>query len=261
MTVQPKEISYPLKGRTILITRTREGNVAERKKLEALGARVVELPSIELGPPSDTNSIDLAIKEISTFEWIVFTSASGVRAFFERLVVHGQEKLAIKAKFACVGPQTQKALEDEGFSATVVPKEFLTKSLGLELVKRFDDLGDKKILLARAENANPEIAFILRKAGAIVVEAPVYKTRVLERKDSTKTNLLDGITDITLTSPTTVDAVIFNFNAKELNARNIRIHCIGPVTKNRAIELGLKVSTSATEHTIDGLIEAIKIRE
>ena len=85
-----------------------------------------------------------------------------------------------EAKFACVGPSTQKALDAEGFKATVVPEEFLTKSLRLELVKRFS-LQGKKVLLARSENANPDIALILRNAGAIVVEAAVYKTTYLKR--------------------------------------------------------------------------------
>jgi uroporphyrinogen III methyltransferase/synthase len=247
----------PLKGRTILITRTKEGNISERTKLKALGARIVELPSIELGPPTDTNPIDAAIKDISTFEWIVFTSASGVKAFFERLESERREKQAIKAEFACVGPQTQKALEAEGFRATVVPREFLTKNLGLELVKRFD-LKGKRALLARSEEASPEIAIILRGAGAIVVEAPVYRTMPPKEKKPVRGDLMDEITDITLTSPSTVDGLISNLSAKEVNSRKIRIHCIGPVTASRAMQAGLKVSTTARRHTIDGLIAAIE---
>ena len=251
------DISTSLRGKTILITRTKEGNVVERKKLEILGARVLELPSIEIGPPTNTDLIDKAIKEISSFDWIVFTSACGVKTFFERLEIVGQERELIKAKFACVGPLTQKALEAEGFRAAVVPKEFLTKSLGLDLVKRFD-LEGKKVLLARSENANPRIAIILREAGAIVVEASVYKTVSLKGNDLLESKQLQEVTDITLTSPSTVDGLISNFSAKELNSRNIRVHCIGPVTADRAIQAGLKVSSTAREHTIDGLIDAIE---
>jgi uroporphyrinogen III methyltransferase / synthase len=257
VTLSSNEKLTTLRGKTILVTRTKEGNVVERKKLEALGARVLELPSIELGPPTDTSLIDKAIEEISSFEWIVFTSASGVKTFFERLDTVGQERELIKAKFACVGPQTQKALEAEGFRVSMVPKEFLTKSLGLELSERFD-LGGKKVLLARSENANPDVATILREAGAIVVEAPVYKTTSLKRNNLRETNLLQEVTDITLTSPSTVEGLMSNFTAEELNSGNIRVHCIGPVTSDRAIQAGLKVSTTAREHTIDGLIHEIE---
>ena len=244
-----------LSGRTILITRTDEGNISEREKLENLGATVRELPTIELGPPTDTSLIDKAIKEVSSFDWIVFTSTNGVKTFFARLGV--QERGCIKAKFACVGPLTQKAVIAHGFDVSLVPKEFLTKCLGMEMVQKCN-LQGAKVLLARSENANPEIALILRNAGAIVVEAPVYKASSLKRIDPIGRELLKEVTDITLTSPSTVDGLLSNFSAEVLNSINVKVHCIGPVTADRAISAGLKVSSTAKVHTIDGLIDTIE---
>jgi uroporphyrinogen III methyltransferase / synthase len=239
-----------LKGRTVLVTRTSEGNAVERKKLEALGATVVELPAIELGPPSDAEPLEKAIEEISSFDWIVFTSASGVEAFFQRV----KRLDSIRAKFACVGPQTSRALEARGFSASFVPEEFLTKKLGIELTKKFD-MRDKKVIMARSENANPEICMILREAGAIVVEAPVYRT--IPSRQHAHSGMLDEITDITLASPSAVDGLISNFSSDEINSRKIRVYCIGPVTTERAIHCGLRVTGTAKEHTIDGLIMVV----
>src|SRR5579875_1927115 len=75
----------PLEGRKILLTRTREGNIVLKKKLEQLGASVVDFPSIEIHPPSNLVLLYNAIKSVSQFYWILFPSASGVRTFFKRI--------------------------------------------------------------------------------------------------------------------------------------------------------------------------------
>ena len=246
-------MNKPLSGRTILITRTIEGNKLERKKLEELGAKVIEFPLIEIKEPSSLRAIENAIKQISRYDWIIFTSANGVHSFFEKI----KSKKAIKAKFACVGPETREALEDNGFEASFVPKEYLTEELANELEKKFD-LGGKEILLARAEESNKNMAKILEQAGAIVTEAPVYRTVPRIGKEEGK--ILELVTDITLTSPSTVKGLVANFSVKEISSRRIKVHCIGPVTAASAKEAGLEVSASAKVHTVDGLVSEIALR-
>ncbi|MHB1907483.1 MAG: uroporphyrinogen-III synthase [Nitrososphaerales archaeon] len=246
-------MNKPLNGRTILITRTIEGNKLERKKLEDLGAKVIEFPLIEIKEPSSLYAIENAIKQISRYDWIIFTSANGVRSFFEKM----KSKKDIKAKFACVGPETREALEDHGFQASFVPKEYLTEELASELEETFD-LKGKEILLARAEESNKNMAKILEKSGAIVTEAPVYRTVPRIEKDD---NILELVTDITLTSPSTVKGLVANFSVKEIRSRKIKVHCIGPVTAASAKEAGLEVITSAKVHTVDGLVSEIALRK
>jgi uroporphyrinogen III methyltransferase / synthase len=250
--LQNSDLKYlPLKGRTVLIARTEEGNALEGQKLRSLGASVVEFPVIAIEPPSDLEAIRKALSEISNFDWIVFTSANGVRAFFE--VVRGHEH-KIRARFACVGPETQKALEAKGFEASFVPKKYLTTELGREMIKDFD-LKGKKVLLARAEKANKEIALILLSAGATIVEAPVYRTTPRSHIDCAPS--LVGITDITLTSPSAAEALVSSIGPEIIISNKTIVHCIGPVTAERAQKLGLKVDTTASVHTIDGLVEAL----
>lgn len=243
-----------LQGRTVLVTRTGSGNAVERKKLEALGAIVVELPLIEIAPPSDQSPVIEAIGEISSFDWIVFTSANGVIAFFRSLNENCRK--ALRAHFACVGSETERSLRKEGYEASIVPREFLTRQLGTELAKSYDLVG-KKVMLARAEVADRKITEILRDAGADVVEVPVYRTKVRRLESGEREISLNGITDITLTSPSTAEALVSNFGVAELTSRKTRIHCIGPVTKERAVELGLRVDTIAAVHTIDGLVDSL----
>lgn len=245
--------SLPLKGRTFLITRTDEGNKIERKKLESLGAEVIELPVLEIRPPADQNKINEALDHIEDFDWVVLTSSNGVKAFFQRMEQRKIGKERIRARFACVGSQTGKTLEEQGFKPSIVPSEFLTSKLGEEMTTKFN-MSDQKVLLARAEEANAKIATQLARAGAIIVEAPTYRTVAEKIANFDKKEILERITDITLTSPSTVRGLLSNLSVSEIKSKNIRVHCIGPVTAKTAVESGLDPVTTAKVHNLDGLI-------
>ncbi|PWM52217.1 MAG: uroporphyrinogen-III C-methyltransferase, partial [Clostridiales bacterium] len=75
----------PLFGKRILVTRAREQASVLSEKLEALGAEAWEYPTIEIKEPADSTALDQAIAEAGTYDWMIFTSANGVNAFFKRL--------------------------------------------------------------------------------------------------------------------------------------------------------------------------------
>jgi uroporphyrinogen III methyltransferase/synthase len=251
----PASTSPPLSGRTFLVTRTMFGNMAEKKKLESFGAKVIDLPLIEIHPPTESGPISDCINRIGEFDWIVFTSANGVNAFFKMLEREDGKRQEIRAKFACIGSETQRALKEHGFAPSLVPREFLTRTLGEEMLANFS-LEEKQVLLARAEDANKDLAGALREGGVAVEDAPVYKT-AQKRIENLPANFLERITDVTLTSPSTVYAFAINFRVQEITERRIKVHCIGPVTAEAAKKVGLRVSTTAEVHTIDGLIDSI----
>src|SRR5205823_8010553 len=64
----------PLFGQTIVVTRTRQQASDLSEKLEELGARVIEAPTIELSPPKDWNGVDAALKSMASYDWLIFTS-------------------------------------------------------------------------------------------------------------------------------------------------------------------------------------------
>ena len=69
----------PLFGRSVVVTRAREQASELRARLETLGAEVVELPAIAIEPVAVR-----AARPLDRYEWLVFTSANGVDAFFDR---------------------------------------------------------------------------------------------------------------------------------------------------------------------------------
>src|SRR5439155_1219922 len=73
----------PLSGKRIVVTRTRKQASALSNKLRALGAQVIELPTIRIEPPTDLREFAELVQDAHIYDWIVFTSANGVEAFFE----------------------------------------------------------------------------------------------------------------------------------------------------------------------------------
>lgn len=73
----------PLLGKRIVVTRTRKQASMLSHKLRALGAHVIELPTIRIGPPSNLREFAELVQDAHIYDWIVFTSVNGVEAFFD----------------------------------------------------------------------------------------------------------------------------------------------------------------------------------
>ena len=166
----------PLWGRTVVVTRSREQASRLVELLSAAGARCLEVPTIEIGPPDDLTPLDAALENISRYDWIVFTSANGVASFMARLFGQGKDVRALgRAKIAAIGPATAQALRAYGLAADVVPRTFQAEGL-LEALTPYITPGTR-ILLARAQAAREALPQGLARLGAQVDVAPVYQAR------------------------------------------------------------------------------------
>ena len=107
---EPSVRSFPLKGRRILITRTKEQAGTFSSQLSALGAITIEFPTIQIIAPDDWEPLDNALKrlcESDCYDWAIFTSANGVQIFFERLIMLGYSAKTIgNVRIAAIGPAT-----------------------------------------------------------------------------------------------------------------------------------------------------------
>ncbi|MEK7751342.1 MAG: uroporphyrinogen-III synthase, partial [Acidobacteriota bacterium] len=107
----------PLAGRRMVITRA-EGQGGEfAAKLRALGAEVIEFPTISIRPAADFAPLDAAIARLSEYDWLIFTSANGVRFFAERLNAPPKD---LRAKVCAIGPATRRAVEELGLKVDIV---------------------------------------------------------------------------------------------------------------------------------------------
>ena len=240
-------------GKKILVTRTRQQASKLTKQLEKLGAEVIEFPTIKISPPSDNfESLDAEIKNLSNFDWIIFTSANGVEKFFERLKFFKLDaRIFYNAKVAAIGSATAEKLSDFGIVADLVPAEFRAEGLISELK---DKVTDKKILIARAEVAREILPRDLEKCGAKVTVAKVYKTENAAENFSKIAN--EKIDLVTFTSSSTVENFVAAVGADFL--QKTKTAAIGSITAETLKNFGVTADIVAEKFTITGLVDAIK---
>jgi len=250
----------PLFGKKIIVTRSRHQAGKLSKALRELGAACYEVPVIKI-KPLFTEEVRKTISDVSSFDWVVFTSENGVNLFFEVLFKEGRDiRTCGKLKFATIGPATLKALKSFGIVSDVFPEKLFQQEGLIEAFKG-EDLKGKKVLIPRAKEARAELPKALEELGAEVKVLPLYETVInLEAAEDLKTALKDGAEVVTFTSSSTVK----NFFAlakslgieKEVLGRLI-FASIGPITSNTLREKGFSPHIEAKEFTIPGLVKAI----
>lgn len=239
----------PLFGKKILVTRARAQASKLSSELRALGAEVVECPTIRIAPPSDDfRMLDAAIENLRGFDWTIFTSANGVEQFFARLKLHGLDSRALN-KVAAIGSATAEKLSSCGIIADVVPKNFVAESLA-DSLKEF--VGGKKVLLARAEEARDVLPDMLKTFGADVTIAPAYRTLA-----ETPAQIDFDTPDlITFTSSSTVKNFVAAYGVEPL--KKIPSAAIGTITAQTLEGFSITPAVVAKEFTIGGLVDAVK---
>jgi uroporphyrinogen III methyltransferase/synthase len=244
-------------GKRIVVTRTRKQASALSSRLRALGAEVIELPTIRIEPPTDLREFAELVQDAHAYDWIVFTSANGVEAFFEIFFkLYDDAREIGAAKIAAIGAATAQRVRDFHLHVDLQPPEFVAEGV----VKEFEKLGgveNLRILIARAEQARDLLPKALSSMGAIVDEGFAYRT-VPETRDVTGARARfceDGADLITFTSSSTVE----NFLALNLpRPAGMKVASIGPITSATARERGLNVDVEAKQHDVPGLVAAIR---
>ena len=251
----------PLFGRRIVVTRARAQAGELSSRLEALGAEVVEFPTIGIAPPEDFGPLDDAIRDLDSFDWLVFTSVNGVESFVERVGHHGMDLRAVPrgARIAAIGPATARRIESFGLKVDVIPAEYRAEALLEEVAG--DSLAGKRVLIPRAKVAREVLPERLREAGAEVVVPPAYESRPSEEgREGVAQQLEQGDVDlVTFTASSTAENFVRAFG-EDWAVRLLggtRVVCIGPITADTARELGIRVDAVAREYTIAGLVEAV----
>lgn len=251
---------HPLLGKHIGITRPREQAAALAERLEALGARVSLLAAISIAPLEDASALDAAIERLGGYDWIIFTSVNGVRAFADRLKATGHTwSDRGLARVAAIGPATAQALQREGVTVDLTPDEYIAEGI----LEALNMVAGQRILLARADIARRSLADGLRIRGADVDEVAAYRT-IPEpvAPDLLQRTLVDDHLDaLTFTSSSTVRGLMQGLEAMGLDPRTalagVALAAIGPITAATLREYGVTPALVAEEYTIPGLTDAL----
>lgn len=248
----------PLFGKRIVVTRTRSQAGGLSARLAALGADVLELPTIRIEPPADLRGFAELVIDAHSYDWIVFTSPNGVNSFFETFYRAYTDAREIGgAKIAAIGPATAQRVKDFRLQPDLTPREFVTESL-IEAFEELGSLDNERILVVRAEKTRDILAAALSKKGAIVDEAIAYRT-VPETQESDRTGALkrfreEGADMVTFASSSAAE----NFMALGLPLPSgIEFASMGPVTSASLRQLGLEVAVESSAATLDAFAQAI----
>lgn len=251
LNVVPVNRALPLRHKRIVITRAREQLPELADKIRAQGGEAIEFPTIEFAPLKDFHALDDVLARLSEFDWVVFTSANGVRAVVGRMNALGLSPAWLAAtRVAAIGPGTARALEAVGVRVAFIPTKFLGEQIAQELPIE----AGARALLLRADIASDVLAQGLRARGVMVEDADAYRTVM----PPTRAIDLTQADALTFTSSSTVQNFLAMLDeAAHSVLQPLDLFCIGPVTAATARELGLRVTAVAAEHTLDGLVKAM----
>ena len=246
----------PLFGRRIVTTRAKGQADALTSRLKALGADAIEMPTIEIRPASDYRPLDRALGELSSYDWLIFTSANGVRFFLDRLDASATDLRALRAKICAIGPATRASVEALHLKVDLMGREYVAEGL----IEAFaaHDLAGRRVLLPRAAVARDLVPVELAKRGARVDVVEAYRTVPPEGAASQAAAIFGGARKpdcITFTSSSTVQNFVSVGGAESL--RGVKVASIGPVTSATARRLGITVDAEARTFTVDGLVESV----
>ena len=254
----------PMFGQRILVTRE---HATGFETLEDLGAEILEFPTIEIVPPRSYAGLDAAIERITTYTWIILTSANGVRYFLKRFFELGRDIRDLKGiKICAIGSKTAAEIERSGMKVDLIPAEFHAEGLvevflkGRAAGERETSLKGSRFLLPRAEVARELFPEKVRKLGGEIDVVDAYravKPEIHGRR--LKRFLREGrVTVATFTSAATFTnfVEIVGSEAYEF-LKGITIAVIGPVTKRAVEKAGLRVDIMPEESTIEAMVSEI----
>ena len=251
----------------MLVGRARHQAGALSAELRKHGARVIEVPFIQIRKPRSFKPLDDALRNLNAYDWLILTSVNGVEAMWERLHrlrLRFPPRGGTTLRVAAIGPATKKAIEQRRATVHIMPKEYVAESVVRSLRGK---VKGKRVLLVRAKVARDVIPQELRRAGAHVDVVEAYETvvpkssRIRLKRVMRNTRLRPHV--ITFTSSSTVKNFVELLGggrgAKHCWAHleGILLSSIGPVTSSTLRELGLPVQVSAKQFTIPGLVTAI----
>jgi uroporphyrinogen III methyltransferase/synthase len=245
-----RELSWtaarPLAGHSVTVTRARAQASALARRLELLGARVVQAPAIA------TRLLEAELPDLAGYDLVCLTSPNAVEALFERLAGSGRDARALAgSRVAVIGPGTATALAEHGVLADIIPERPVAESL----VDALAEVPVTRALIARARRAREVLPDALRARGADVDVLALYETLPETVPEPALARAL-AADYITFTSSSTVEHFLAAASPRTLSEQT-RVVSIGPATSETLAEHGLRVHVEAAQHDIDGIVDAL----
>ncbi len=247
----------PMFGKRALVTRAAHQAGSLARLLREEGAQPIVAPTIRVVPPSDPSALRKAVARAAKYDWVLFTSSNTVDAVFGALSDAGLDTRALDGVKVCaIGAKTREALRARSVTADLVPED--SRAEGVVAALR-PLLGEgAQILLPRAEIGREILPVSLREAGAEVDVVAAYRNLPPEPEQAERIRSLVDPKEIDLvlfTSSSTVRHLIEVLGDAAVEQLNeLDLFSIGPVTTQTAARLGLRITGTSPEQTIESLV-------
>ena len=249
-------------GKKVIVTRAAEQAGQLAGKLTARGATVLECPTIRLVEPESWQLLDLAIRDLRSYDWVVLTSANAVRYFFQRIDTLGLDARALAGcKVCAVGPKTADEIRAFGIKPDLVPADYKAEGVVEEFSRL--DMHESRVLFPRADKARDVVPRELKRMGAHVDSPVAYRNIFPDRLPPEALFALEkrSVDCITFTSSSTVQNLAAMMGEELMldMLKGVAVASIGPITSKSCRDLGLKVDIEPESCTIDALVEALEV--
>lgn len=254
-----KDKALPLKGKTLVITRTIEQSRESAEAFIQLGAKVIIFPTLDIIPPDNWKEFDDVILKEKKIDFMIFTSVHAVKMFNKRCDELNKKLSFEKIKVVAVGNKTALVCEKQGLPVNIIPSRFSGEGVISELSKF--NLKDKIIFIPQSAIGREELPDWLEEQGAIIRTAPVYNVALPERE-----TIKDRIEELKnnrpnlfiFTSPSTFKnfLLILEISNPCQYFNGFDVAAIGPTTKAAIENRSVHVTIMPDEYTINGLVKA-----
>ncbi len=251
-----------LEDKTVVVTRAPDQAEELISLLKRVGAEVIHLPVIKIVEPKSWVAFDREIARIDDYDWVIFSSANGVRFFCNRLKSLNESPFVLNDKrVAAVGERTKAALNDFGVHVELVPDLFTAEGLVDEFSNK--SIVGSKILIPRGQAGRDVLSDGLKALGARVLTVEIYRNQpIMNRNSAEYRRLLNAnhLDILTFTSPSTVRNFIELFGDTKIRTwvtRGCELAVIGDVTATALQTRDLQASIVPTRSTIPDLVSAI----
>ena len=234
----------------VVITRPKERADIFASLLKKEGFEPITFPTLEIVYNKDLD-VDL-----NNYDWIIFTSPSGVIGLYNTLTENEREKVKNK-KIAVIGEKTAKTFKKYfDREPDVMPEEYTAESL-LKEIKKVAKSGDKFLI-----PTTPSTRDVLKNnlnADLLFVYKSVEPENLKEKIEKLKKNIRDERFVLTFTSGLTAKN-FFKYVDDEFASiiKDNYIVAIGPITAKVIEKFGFKPLIPKI-YTIEGMLEVIKM--
>jgi uroporphyrinogen-III synthase len=244
--------------RRVLWTRPAGRGASAVAALRRAGFEVDERPTIAFAPPVDEGRATRAATGISSYDWVVLTSATGVARLVAAMAASGAG--VRPRRVAVVGRATRHAAERAGLAVELVADPPRAAGLARVLAPRLGR--GERVLVVRPEIASDALPRALAMAGAGVDAVPFYRTVAARGARDVARDVTAGRYDAAVfASPSSFERMLEAEADREAlrdALRTVAVVAIGPETARAMADRGVPVAAVAAEPSADALVHAVR---